>query len=75
VLAAVFERTTSKYGQRAKRYVHIEVGHVAQNVYLQVVSLNLGTVIVGAFQDDEVKNIMMMEDLETPLCIMPIGRK
>ena len=75
VLAAVFERTTSKYGQRGKRYEHIEVGHVAQNVYLQVVSLNLGTVIVGAFQDDEVKKIMMMEKLENPMCIMPIGRK
>ncbi len=75
VLAAVFERTTLKYGQRGKRYVHIEVGHAAQNVYLQVVSLNLGTVIVGTFQDDEVKKIMMMEDLENPMCIMPIGRK
>jgi SagB-type dehydrogenase family enzyme len=55
VIAAVYERTMRKYGQRGVRYVHIEVGHTAQNIYLQAVSLNLGTVIVGAFDDDRVQ--------------------
>jgi SagB-type dehydrogenase family enzyme len=34
-LAGVYERTTGKYGERGIRYVHMEVGHVAQNVCLQ----------------------------------------
>ena len=75
VFSAVYERTTAKYGERGIRYVHIEVGHAAQNIYLQAVSLNLGTVIVGAFYDNEVKKIMNMKENEHPLCIMPVGRK
>jgi SagB-type dehydrogenase family enzyme len=74
VIAAVYERTMRKYGQRGIRYVQIEVGHTAQNVYLQAVSLHLGTVIVGAFYDDEVKKVLNMPDEEQPLCIMPVGR-
>lgn len=74
VFAAVYERTTQKYGQRGIRYVHIEIGHAAQNVYLQAASLNLGTVVVGAFNDNKVHKIMNMPDEEKPLYIMPVGR-
>lgn len=74
VFSAVYERTTQKYGERGIRYVHIEAGHAAQNVYLQAVSLNLGTVIVGAFEDKKVKSITHMTSKEEPLIIMPLGR-
>ncbi|MBA7526111.1 Microcin B17-processing protein McbC [subsurface metagenome] len=75
VFTAVYERTTWKYGERGIRYVHIEAGHAAQNVYLQAVSLDLVTVVIGAFIDSEVKEIMNMQEQETPLYIMPVGRK
>ncbi|HEY60887.1 MAG TPA: SagB/ThcOx family dehydrogenase [Anaerolineae bacterium] len=74
VFSAVYERTTQKYGDRGIRYVHMEAGHAAQNVYLQAVSLNLGTVVVGAFKDDEVRKILNMSDEEHPLYIMPVGK-
>ena len=74
VFSAVYERITAKYGRRGIRYVHIEVGHAAQNVYLQAAALHLGTVAVGAFHDDEVKKNMNMRDDEEPLYIMPVGR-
>lgn len=74
VLAAFYERTTQKYGDRGIRYVHMEEGHAAQNVYLQAVSLNLGTVVVGAFRDNEVRETLSMAGNENPLCIMPVGR-
>lgn len=74
VLSAVYERTTKKYGERGIRYVHMEVGHASQNVYLQSVSLNLGTLVVGAFDDREVKRVMSMPEKEQPLCIMPVGK-
>jgi SagB-type dehydrogenase family enzyme len=75
VFCAVYRRTTVKYGERGVRYAHMEVGHAAQNVYLQAVSLRLGTVVVGAFQDDRVRKVIGADSDEQPLCIMPIGRQ
>jgi SagB-type dehydrogenase family enzyme len=74
VISAVSERTTAKYGRRGVRYVHMETGHAAQNVCLQAVSLNLGTVTLGAFNDEEVKSIMSMPDEEEPLYLIAVGR-
>jgi SagB-type dehydrogenase family enzyme len=74
VFCAVYSRTTSKYGQRGIRYVLIEAGHSAQNVCLQSVSLGLGTVPIGAFNDDRVKKIVHCEADEDPLYIMPVGK-
>ena len=75
VIAAVYERTTVKYGDRGLQYVHIEVGNVAQNVYMQAVALNLGTVFIGAFHDDQVKNVINLPENIQPLGLMPVGRK
>jgi SagB-type dehydrogenase family enzyme len=72
VIGAVPERTAAKYGDRAERYVHIEVGAVAENMYLQAESLGLGTVFVGAFSDDEVARIIGVEEVE-PFGLMPVG--
>jgi len=54
VITGVYERTRKTYGQRARRYVYMEVGHAAQNVYLQAVARGLGTLILGAFDDAQV---------------------
>lgn len=72
VLTAAYERTTAKYGERGIRYVDMEAGHAAQNIYLQAVALDLGTVTVGAFYDASVKKVLRSE--EEPLYIMPVGR-
>ncbi len=74
VIAAVYERTMEKYGERGVRYVHIEVGAVAENIYLQAESLGLGTTFVGAFSDDGVKKVLGIADAE-PLGIMPVGTR
>ena len=74
VFCAVYERTTVKYGERGIRYVYIEVGHAVENVYLQAVSLNLGTLVIGAFVDNDLKDVMNFDLYEYPLCIMPVGK-
>lgn len=72
VICAEYPRTTQKYGERGRRYVLIEVGHVGQNIYLQVESLGLKTVAIGAFMDEAVKKVLGIK--EEPLYIMPVGR-
>ena len=74
VICAVYERTTGKYGERGIRYVLMEAGHAAQNICLQAVSLDLKSVVIGAFSDREVKRITNCKPNEHPLYIIPIGR-
>lgn len=74
IISAVYGRTIDKYHERGKRYVDMEVGNVSQNIHLQVLSLNLGTVVVGAFNDERIRRILDMPENEWPLCIMPIGK-
>ncbi len=74
VLAAVIERTARRYGDRSARYVHMEVGHAAQNVYLQAASLGLGTCVVGAFGDARVKSLLALPARVEPLALLPVGR-
>jgi len=74
VIAAIYERTTDRYGDRGIRYVYIEVGHVAENVFLQAVALNLGTVPIGAFNDDDLQKVLGLPKDVKPIYIMPVGR-
>ncbi|RZN34585.1 MAG: SagB/ThcOx family dehydrogenase [Methanosarcinales archaeon] len=73
VFTAVFERTTARYGDRGVRYVYMEAGHAAQNVYLQAETLDLGVCAVGAFCDADVATLLALPDDEVPIYILSIG--
>ena len=72
-VAAVYARTAGRYGDRAERYVHMEVGHLGQNVHLQAVALGLGSVPVGAFDDATVSAVLELPGDEEPLYLIPVG--
>lgn len=74
IFTAVYKRTSARYGQRGEaRYVPMDMGGAGQNVHLQAEALGLGTVIIGAFNDQAVKKVLGIQD-EEPLYIMPVGR-
>lgn len=73
VITGVVTRTAGKYGNRARRYVQMEVGHAAQNVYLQATAMGLATVLVGAFDDDQVVESLKLPEHHEPFCLMPVG--
>ncbi len=75
VITGVEERTARRYGQRATRYVHMEAGHAAQNVSLQAVALGIGTVVIGAFDDSAVVQALRLDEGESPLYLMPLGKQ
>ena len=73
IVTADISRTAAKYGDRADRYVAQETGAIVQNIYLQVESLGLSTVCIGAFYDDKVKTALNIS--ESPFVIMPVGHR
>ena len=74
VISGVFERTAERYGaERAERYVTLEAGHAAQNVLLEAVSLGLGAVPVGAFDDAGVRRVLALAADEAPLYLIAVG--
>lgn len=74
IITGVKERTARKYGHRAERYVDIEAGHAGQNLLLQATALGLGSVIVGAFSDSAVKEVLALERGEQPISLLAVGR-
>ncbi len=73
VIGAVYQRSTRVCGRRGERYVHLEAGHSAQNIYLQATALELGTVVVGLFQEEAVRQVLGLDESYTPLYIMTVG--
>jgi SagB-type dehydrogenase family enzyme len=75
VLTAVPARTTARYGSRAIRYIHMEAGHISQNICLQSTSLGLGAVPIGAFDDEELDRLIGIDgESEMSLYVNSIGK-
>ena len=61
LISAMFPRTMTKYGERGYRFVLLEAGHLAQNVYLIATALGLGCVSIGGFIDDELNSLIGLD--------------
>jgi SagB-type dehydrogenase family enzyme len=72
VWTAIFARSKWKYKQRAYRYVYLDAGHIAQNVALAAVALNLGSCQVGALYDDEVNALLGIDGTEESVVYMTV---
>ena len=75
IIAAVYEETAARYGAKAERFVHLEAGHAAQNIFLEATALDLGAVPIGGFDDAKVATTLGLPRNENSLYIMPVGRK
>ncbi len=73
VVCAEYSRTTAGYGDRGVRYVHMEVGHLGQNLSLQGQGLGLCSVMVGAFRDEAVSHALSLPVELKPLYVIPMG--
>lgn len=73
IVTAVLARTRAKYGARAERYAQLEAGHAAQNVLLEATARGLGSVPIGAFDDDAVRAVVGASRDETPLYVIAVG--
>ncbi len=75
VVTARFERTTVKYGERGIRYVHMEVGHAAENVVLEAIALGLVSGVAGAFGDEAVREVLGLPRDVAPLYLIAVGAR
>jgi len=71
--ALVFTGDTER--SRTPDMMNLEAGHAAQNVYLQAVSLELGTVVMAGFKPEEVAKALNIPSGEKVIYIMPFGKK
>lgn len=75
IWTAVFQRSKWKYDQRAYRYIYLDAGHIAQNLALAAVSLDLGTCQIGALYDKEVNALINIDgDEESVVYMTAVGR-
>jgi len=58
---AIPERTTWRYGNRGFRYIHLDAGHVCQNLYLLAESIDCGVCAIAAFDDDMANNALHLD--------------
>lgn len=73
VISGDYAKCAKRYRDRAPLFVHVETGHIGQNIHLQAVALGLGSVPIGAFRDEDVKDVLGLPDNEAPLYIIPVG--
>jgi SagB-type dehydrogenase family enzyme len=74
IWTAIVARSTWKYRQRAYRYIYIDAGHIAQNLYLAGTAAGLGVCAVGAFFDDQVNDLIEVDGVEeTGVCLACVG--
>ncbi len=73
--SAVIERAKWKYRQRAYRYIYLDAGHIAENLYLAGEAMRLGVCTIGAFFDDDVNRLVGLDGVEETIIYMAtIGR-
>jgi SagB-type dehydrogenase family enzyme len=75
VFTGVLARSRPRYGDRAERYIYIEVGHAAENALLEATALGLAAVPVAAFDDDGMRRVLGVGAAEMPLYIVSVGRR
>ena len=73
IIAGEVKKLAAKYGKKARRFMLLEAGHIAQNIQLQAVSLGLGTVTIGAFDVKDVGRVCRLTAALEPLYIIPVG--
>jgi SagB-type dehydrogenase family enzyme len=53
-----------RYGERGYRYLHIDVGHACQNLYLAAETMEAGVCAIGAFDDEALNRALGIDGVE-----------
>ncbi|WP_094227450.1 SagB/ThcOx family dehydrogenase [Methanolobus psychrotolerans] len=76
IWTAVPYRMAWRYGQRGYRYLHLDAGHVCQNLYLSAESVGCGVCAIGAFLDEEINPALGIDgENEFVIYVATVGKK
>ncbi|MET3135143.1 SagB-type dehydrogenase family enzyme [Oxalobacteraceae bacterium GrIS 1.11] len=76
VMTSVPQRVTAKYGSRGYRMALLEAGHASQNLCLAARGLGLGSLVYGAYYDDELAALLDIDGVtETVVSVMLLGKE
>jgi len=70
IWSAIMARGRWKYRQRAYRYIYLDAGHIAQNLYLAAEALGLGVCAIGAFYDNLMNELFNLDGVEETVIYM-----
>jgi SagB-type dehydrogenase family enzyme len=69
-------RTEWKYGEESRKYILIDAGHVAQNLYLAAEAMGCGTCAIGAYYQEKMDALLGLDGEEEFVIYMaPVGKK
>ena len=76
IWTAVPYRMEFRYSERSYRYLHIDVGHVCQNLYLAAEAIDSGVCAVAAFYDDLLNKALRIDgEEEFAIYLSSVGKK
>ena len=64
IWSCVIYRMAWRYSERAYRLVHLDAGHVCQNLYLAAEQIGCGVCAIGAFDDEIMAGLLGIDGIE-----------
>lgn len=72
---ADIKRMYYKYGERGYRFIHLDAGHVCQNIYLACENISAGTVAIAAYDDTAINAVLKLDgEAQFVTYIAPVGK-
>ncbi|SCM83106.1 Nitroreductase [uncultured Sporomusa sp.] len=76
IWTAAAYRMTYRYGQRGYRYLHLDAGHVCQNLYLAAETTDCGVCAIAAFDDDKLNQALGLDgEAQFAVYVAALGKK
>ena len=76
IWSCVIYRMAWRYSEQDYRLVHLDAGHVCQNVYLAAEQINCGACAIGAFDDELMAGLLGIDGVEEfVIYCATVGRK
>ena len=74
--AADIKRMAWRYGERGYRYIHLDAGHVCQNLYLAAAAVDCGACAIAAFDDALMNSTLGLDGIrQFTVYIAAVGKK